>query len=83
MSGRLEKLSTDCHGDGSEEEVNRVKQVPFTFSLIELLPMCQQVEMLLPTYCTSISGELIFIVDLSAIVNFNNGGGVDLQMTQF
>ena len=50
MSGRQEKFSpTECDG---ADDTNRVKQIPIEFSVIELLPMSQQIETLFPTYCT-------------------------------
>ena len=62
VSGRQEKLSPS-DGDESGEDTNRVKQVPFVFSIIELLPMCQQIETLFPTYCTTgVAGKTFGLV---------------------
>lgn len=44
---------TEAHHPSVEANVDpppRVVQVPFSFDLIRLLPMCQQVELLISTY---------------------------------
>ncbi|XP_067949476.1 KICSTOR complex protein SZT2-like [Watersipora subatra] len=49
VSGRREKLSPQS-SDDADASADRVKQVPFVFSVLKLLPMCQQVETLFPSY---------------------------------
>lgn len=49
IGGQIEeKVVTADARDG--EEIERVKQIPFHFSITNLLPTCQQVEIILPTY---------------------------------
>jgi len=52
VSGRLDRQSVSEEGD-VPHDVTRVEEIPFVFSIMELLPMCQQTEIILPTYHVS------------------------------